>query len=119
MKTSKIDHQSNSRSRLPIFMGGVFLIIAGIVIGTMINDTPHVSGTSDGADLPQLYDANVLDIASYFSCSCGNCGDLELVSCTCPTAKKEKDFIKELIKKDYDKETIIKTVETMFGKRKV
>jgi hypothetical protein len=99
-------------------MGSIFLILAGIIIGTMVSSTPRSPATPSSASVPHLYNVEVLEIASHFLCSCGSCGETELASCTCPTAKQEKDFIMELIKKDYDKETIIKTVETMFGKKK-
>ena len=43
---------------------------------------------------------------------------LELVACTCDTVSREKNYIRDLLNKDYGQETIVKTVETLFGGRK-
>ncbi len=114
MPVRKAYQTSKKPNSLPIIIGGILLISIGVLIGTILSTSTSPSRTS----VPIIYSSEVLDIASHFLCSCGSCGDKELVSCTCNTAIQEKDFIQDLIQKSYEKEAIITTVETMFGKKK-
>ncbi len=114
MPVRKVYQTSKKPNYLPIIIGGILLISIGVLIGTILSTRTSPSRTS----VPIIYSSEVLDIASHFLCSCGSCGDKELVSCTCDTAVQEKDFIQDLIQKGYERESIITTVGTMFGKKK-
>ncbi len=118
MPVRKVYQTSKKPNLLPIIVGAIFLISIGILIGTIMSNITPSSVATNAASEPILYNTEVIDIASHFLCSCGSCGDKELVSCTCNTAIQEKDFIQDLIQKGYEKEAIITTVENMFGKKK-
>ena len=118
MPVRKPYQTSKKPNSLPIIIGGILLISIGVLIGTIMSNITPSSVATNAASEPILYNSEVLDVASHFLCSCGSCGDKELVSCSCDTAVQEKDFIQDLIQKGYEKEAIITTVETMFGKKK-
>ena len=114
MPVRKVYQTSKKPNSLPIIIGGILLISIGVLIGTILSTRTSPSRTS----VPIIYSSKVLDVAGHFLCSCGSCGDKELVTCSCDTAVQEKNFIQDLIQKGYEKESIITTVETMFGKKK-
>jgi hypothetical protein len=60
-------------------------------------------------------DPLVNDIASKFVCSCGNCGEEPLETCTCPTAKEERGFIKEQLDKGLKSDEIVIAVANKYG----
>ncbi len=118
MKARKTYQRRETPNRLPLLIGSIFLVLAGILIGTIVSSTTSSTPVSSKSTVQPIYSAEVLEIASHFLCSCGRCGDKELVSCTCDTAIQEKNLIRELLQKGNERESIISTMETMFGKKK-
>ncbi len=118
MPVRKVYQTRKNPNSLPMIIGGILLISIGVLIGTIMSYITPSSAATNAASEPILYNSEVIDIASHFLCSCGSCGDKDLVTCSCDTAVREKNFIQDLIQKGYEKEAIITTVETMFGKKK-
>ncbi len=114
MPVRKVYQTSKKPNLLPIIIGGILFISIGVLIGTILSTSTSPSRTS----VPIIYSSEVIDIASHFLCSCGSGVDEELATCSCDTAVQEINFIQDLIQKFYEKEAIITTVETMFGKNK-
>ena len=65
---------------------------------------------SQGSDLYQ--------VASYFYCSCGDCQDPELVTCGCPTAKSQRDFIQKNLDDGKSVKEVRVLVSQTYGKLK-
>lgn len=118
MTKPQTKQRSGGQNVLPTLMGATLLILLGFVAGLIVSRTATPSSPPTQAALAPLYSQEVLAIASKFSCACGQCGERELVACTCDTAIREKNYIRDLLNKDYDHETIMTTLETMFGGRK-
>ena len=53
-----------------------------------------------------------------FDCSCGTCGDLSLDTCTCPTAVKEREFIRKSVEEGIGSDQIIAAVNKTYGHKK-
>ncbi len=63
---------------------------------------------------PRL-EAEVLDIAAKFICSCGTCGEQPLQTCTCDVAIAERQFIRKELQAKNDPESIIRLVNEKYG----
>ena len=98
--------------------GAGFLIMMGIIIGSVINQPDKSRAVGTDNNYTPIYTSAVLDIANEFLCACGNCDEPNLAACTCDTAKQEKNLIRELLLKGNDRAKVIETVEAMFGGRK-
>lgn len=118
MKAIKPFPKRETLSRQQLLLGSMFIMLVGIFLGIIAsNDIISPPSSSKSIEQP-IYSVEVLEIASHFLCSCGSCGDKELVSCTCKTALREKNFIQELYKKGYDSESILSMMDSMFGNKK-
>jgi len=60
-------------------------------------------------------EAQVVNIASKFICSCGTCGEQSLDSCTCNTAITERDSIRTLLQAGTGPEEVIRTIQDTYG----
>ena len=100
---------------MPMILGAAALIVLGMLLSTVLMDKSAPSSAPGSATVTPLYSSAVMDIARDFYCSCGSCGQEELVVCTCDTAVQEKNYIQDLLDKGYDKESINATVQAMFG----
>ena len=60
-------------------------------------------------------EAKVANIAGKFICSCGNCGEEPLESCTCQTAVNERNYIRTALQAGFDSEHIIQSVNQQYG----
>lgn len=58
---------------------------------------------------------SVYRVASKFSCSCGSCGEEPLETCTCPTAQKERQFIREALQRGKQEAEVVDLVEKAYG----
>ncbi len=103
---------------LPMIIGAAALIVLGMMLSTVLIDKSASSPAPGPAAVTPVYSSAVLDIARDFYCSCGSCGQEELVVCTCDTAIQEKNYIQDLLDKGYEKESINSTVQAMFGGKK-
>ena len=63
-------------------------------------------------------ESKAMQIAKKFDCSCGTCGDLSLDTCTCPTAVKEREFIRKSVEERESPDQIIAAVNRTYGHMK-
>lgn len=92
------------------------ILIGGIVIGLAVSSF----NTQKPANIPVAneYSYETMNIAKQFNCSCGSCGEKELIVCTCPTAIKTKQFIEESLKKGLSTDDVSDIVNMTFGHQK-
>lgn len=116
MSTSK--RTIESQNQITKWFGAGFLIMIGIIIGSIINRPGNPGVIDNNNSVTPIYTSAVLDIAREFLCTCGSCDEPDLVACSCETAKQEKRTIGELLGKGYDRAKVIQSIEAMFGGRK-
>ncbi|MEW6061134.1 MAG: hypothetical protein AB1600_04245 [Bacteroidota bacterium] len=63
-------------------------------------------------------ESQVVEIASNFVCICGKCNRISVEDCRCSLAARERDFIRQKIKKGEKPEVIIAAVDALFGGKK-
>ena len=92
-------------------------LIMQLLPGEPKNESENYLNTLNRNTTPinQYGDPLVNDIASKFVCSCGTCGEEPLETCTCPTAKEERDFIKEQLDKGLKPDEIVIAVANKYG----
>lgn len=132
-KTVVKNHRSRSRKiqpqkRLAILdmiqenktLAIVGLVVVGFLVvlflpdnKTSINTRNYIPNSSDG--FAGLAGSRLNDIASKFICSCGQCNELPLETCSCPTAKEEKAFIQTQMNDKKSDSQIIQAVNAKYG----
>ena len=126
--TIALNDSTQKNSRYPIVIGvSVIVIIAGIYWisqslsqyfqGQLVTTSVKHSSTNF-PDAQISLDTDMYQVASYFYCSCGDCQDPELVTCGCPTARSQREFIQKQLDEG---KTVIETrtlVSQMYGKLK-
>jgi len=132
-KTVVKNHRSRSRKIQPqkrlvlldmIQENKTLAIVGLVVVGflvvlflpdnkTSINSRNYIPNSSDG--FAGLAGSRLNDIASKFICSCGQCDELPLETCSCPTAKEEKAFIQTQMNDKKSDSQIIKAVNAKYG----
>ncbi|GJQ64259.1 MAG: hypothetical protein K8F36_12195 [Melioribacteraceae bacterium] len=60
-------------------------------------------------------EASVFDVASNFVCGCGSCGEESLDECKCNFAVEERQFIRDYLEANQDKENVIFAVNEKYG----
>ncbi len=118
MSKRKKQPQSRPFEQLPVIMGAVALVLLGLLIGVTVRDKPTKAVERAPANVIPIFSSAVLDIAEDFTCSCGNCGERDLVVCTCETANQEKNYIQNMLNQGYDRSTITTRIEALYGGRK-
>ncbi len=113
--------QTNNMTVLKI--GAV--LFAGLIIYMLIPQRQQPTGpppaniqalalTEQKSNDPRL-EAELLDIAAKFICSCGTCGEQPLNTCTCEVAVAERQFIRGELQAKKDSDSIIRTVNEKYG----
>jgi len=118
MSKRKKQSQSGASQQLPIIMGAAALVLLGVLIGVTVRDKPSKAVEQAPISTVPIFGSIVLDIAKDFTCSCGNCGERDLVVCTCDTATAEKNYIQNMLNQGYDRSTITTRIEALYGGRK-
>lgn len=72
---------------------------------------PYVEQKTNNAELEN----QVLAVASKFICACGSCPKEPLETCSCPTAQKERDFIRNALYSGVEEEKVIATLNNRYG----
>lgn len=72
---------------------------------------PYVEQKTNNIELEN----KVLAVASKFVCACGSCPKEPLEICSCPTARKERDFIRNALYSGMDEGNVINTLNNRFG----
>ena len=72
---------------------------------------PFVETKTNDAKL----EANVLNVASKFICSCGTCGEKPLDTCSCDKAAEERQFIRNYLQAGQSPDQVIAAVMKTYG----
>ena len=110
MRKKKTTPPQDSLSRHTIWL---VLLLAGVFIGYLVRTPQPVQ--EQPVQQADYFNVATLEIAKQFTCSCGACGELNLVSCTCPTAQGTKRFIEAQLSKGQPKEKIVDLVKDVYG----
>ncbi len=100
---------------------GVGVAIALLLLGVygLQNRSNHRPSTpsSPPAAVAQnpIIEAQVIEVASRFRCSCGTCGGTPLDECSCETAIEEKNFIRQKLLEGHKIPHIVTLVNETYG----
>lgn len=101
-----------------LIMGGVFLWYTEKIdnqsLGQLV-DRPMSFTKIDPIEPIELLQTALAQVATYFECGCGNCNDHELVSCECPTAKSQRDYIQTHLDEGKSVDEVRLLVDEEFG----
>ncbi|MFQ6606545.1 MAG: cytochrome c-type biogenesis protein CcmH [Fidelibacterota bacterium] len=110
MSKKKSSPSQDSLSRHTMWL---VLLLAGVFIGYLVRTPQQV--TEQPVQQQDYFTLTTLEIARQFNCSCGSCGELNLASCTCPTAQSTKKFIEAQINKGQSEEKVVDLVKEVYG----
>ncbi len=106
----------------PLIVTG--MILFGVIVlylsshrqpGNMAPVSSNVSQSFEQPSSDISLESRVYAIASRFVCACGSCGEESLESCRCPTAQKERQFIREALQHGHAEGEVIAAVNTTYG----
>ncbi len=107
------------------YMAAAFAAVGVIILVIVISQRPKKDSVNEGQVAvveTKLQDpvgeSKAMQIAKKFDCSCGTCGDLSLDTCTCPTAVKEREFIRKSVEERKSPDQIIAAVNRTYGHMK-
>ena len=60
-------------------------------------------------------EAQMREVASKFVCACGSCPSEPLESCSCATARKERDFIRNALAGGQNADDVVKVLNNQYG----
>ena len=96
-----------------------------MIIVVIISGSPKSNSVTEGQVAvvetklqDPVEESKAMQIAQKFDCSCGTCGDLSLDTCTCPTAIKEREFIRKSVEEGTGSDQIIAAVNKTYGHKK-
>jgi hypothetical protein len=95
------------------------LVVVGFLLFQVIPQEPEVRNVT--SRFPQTNipvnsgNTKLNEIASKFVCSCGNCGELSLETCTCPTAEEENALINTMLSQNLSTDEIVIAVANKYG----
>ncbi len=92
------NNQINNFTMSNIILVAIVVLIIGVVIGMSLNTQSTNSEHQNTSVTPSqtVFASNTLKIAKEFACSCGTCGEKNLVACVCGTAIGTKQFIAKM-----------------------
>jgi cytochrome c-type biogenesis protein CcmH/NrfF len=108
--SSKSDYLFINKNKLVLWIS---ILVGGIIIGVAINSYNTQEPVYNSVS--EVFSFKTLDIAKQFSCSCGSCGEKELIACTCPTAVETKQYIEASLNKGLSAEDVTKIVKMSYG----
>ncbi len=130
-ETPKLHSTKSHRSRFvpPVRRRGyaaaavaTFGVIIVVIVISQRSRKDSVDGRQVAVVETRLQDpvdeSKAMQIAKKFDCSCGTCGDLSLDTCTCPTAVKEREFIRKSVEERESPDQIIAAVNRTYGHMK-
>jgi fructose-specific phosphotransferase system IIC component len=88
--------------------------LRGLIIGLSIG-SKNGGPTNKVTAAQTVFASNTLKLAKEFACSCGTCGEKNLVSCTCDTAIGTKKFIESNLQKGIPKWEVVELVKNIYG----
>ena len=90
------------------------MIIIGIVIGMSLNTHDEHQNTNV-TPAQTVFASNTLKVAKKFACSCGTCGEKNLVACVCGTAIGTKQFIESNLQSGMPEGEVVELVKEYYG----
>ena len=107
------------------YMAAALAAVGVIILGVVISQRSKKDSINEGQVAVvetklqnPVEESKAMQIAKKFDCSCGTCGDLSLDTCTCPTAVKEREFIRRMVKEGRSSEQIVEAVNKTYGHMK-
>lgn len=97
-----------------IIIVSVVVLLIGLVIGISLN-TKDVKQINTTQAAQTVFASNTLKVAKKFVCSCGTCGEKNLVSCVCGTAIGTKKFIEGNLQNGMSEEEVVELVKEYYG----
>jgi len=94
----------------------ISILVGGIIIGIFI-DSYNTQEAVNNYE-PNKYSFGTYSIAKEFVCSCGSCGEKDLIACTCPTAIETKQFIETSLNNGQSAEDITDILIMTYGHQK-
>ncbi len=91
----------------------ILILVGGISIGISINS--YYTQEPKKNSVSNVFSYETLNIAKQFVCSCGSCGEKELIACTCPTAMETKQFIEVSLNNGLTIEDVTEIVKVSIG----
>jgi cytochrome c-type biogenesis protein CcmH/NrfF len=117
-RARRTQHQQHRQGWNPKVIGLLALgVVLFVVYAAYINQKaakisePYVEQISANFAL----EAQVREVASKFVCACGSCPREPLESCSCPTARKERDFIRNALASGQSADQVITVLNNQFG----
>lgn len=93
---------------------GVAAVILAIRMGA--DRTPSAPAPAAQTPVPTTpVSMQVREVASHFVCGCGSCDDLELATCSCPTAVKERAVIQEELDRGTPPRDVVRLIADRYG----
>ncbi len=99
----------------PLIVTGIILFGAFVLYLSSNRHPGKVSQSFEQPSSDATLESRVYAIASRFVCACGSCGEEPLESCRCPTAQKERQFIREALQHGHTEDEVIAEVYQTFG----
>ena len=97
-----------------IIIVSVVVLLIGLVIGISLN-TNNVKQINSIQPTQTVFAGNTLKVAKKFACSCGTCGEKNLVSCVCGTAIGTKKFIEGNLQNGMPEGEVVELVKEYYG----
>ncbi|MFQ6115299.1 MAG: zinc ribbon domain-containing protein [bacterium] len=116
-KKKTIQQQKSTFSKTSFVVIGIVVVFLIYAVKVFFNtkETPSTNTMMELESEIMALETKVLEIASKFNCSCGSCGVTPLETCSCPTANTERNFIREELRKGNSTESVINTVNNIYG----
>ncbi len=113
--TIKSKNSNNSNFTLGnLITVSVVVIFIGIIIGLSI-DSKSGQSVNYAPTVQTVFASNTLKVAKEFACSCGTCGEKNLVACVCGTAIGTKQFIEGNLQNGMPEGEVVELVKEYYG----
>ncbi len=113
--TIKSKNSNNSNFTLGnLITVSVVVIFIGIIIGLSI-DSKSGPSTNYAPTVQTVFASSTLKVAKEFACSCGTCGEKNLVACVCGTATNTKKFIEGNLQNGMPEGEVVELVKEYYG----
>ncbi len=123
-KSKIVDSPAKNHDKQPQenwYLKAIGIVAIGVVIFAIYSantkqQTPDITKTyNEQLSNNQGVENQVFVIASKFVCACGSCPREPLETCACPTAKRERDYIRSALLSGQAPDQIVNTVSQQFG----
>jgi len=109
-----LKQNDNQRFLFVIFFAVLILTIIGVRSFYKTTSTPTTQTPQPLVMNPALQ-AKVMEVAEKFRCSCGQCGGTPLESCSCNTAREEKELIARNLQSGKSMAQVVGLVNSRYG----